>query len=286
MHSTARWMNPIPALALSVAALGLIACDSSNDPFVPGPPAVPTGVFTITGDQQVDVRWSPVRGNNVQGYGVYRGATIDGAYERLSSVLGEESSSYVDHNVTNGETYFYAVDAFNFQNQESALSYEDAFDTPRPAGAGTLSAKEVDPAQAGIDWSAQPNFVRAFDHPDTDIFVQRIDGVLYAKGRAIGGYWNDLQDLGWTASMDDISWAPADGWSISPNGVELIVGHTYVVWTHDEHFAKFRVKAIAVDGTQVPTSIQFDWAYQIDAQNPELLMPFVASAEAGARGDT
>src|SRR5262245_3746033 len=184
MHSTARWTNPIPALVGSVAALGLLACDSSNDPlFAGGPPAVPSGVYTVTGDQQVEVRWSPVRGNNVQGYGVYRSdTTIDGAYNRLTSVFGEESSFYVDGNVTNGQTYFYAVDAFNFQNQESALSYEDAFDTPRPAGSGTLSAKELDPAQAGIDWSAQPNFVRAFDDPATDLFVQRIDGVLYAKG--------------------------------------------------------------------------------------------------------
>jgi hypothetical protein len=288
MRSTARWKNPIPALVGSVAALGLIACDSSDPVSVGGPPAVPTGVYTITGDQQVEVRWNPVRGNNVQGYGVYRSDTIDGAYVDQQKVYGEESSSYVDRNVTNGQTYFYAVDAFNFANQESALSYEDAFDTPRPAGAGTLSAKEVDPALAGIDWSAQPNFVRAFDFSETDIFVQRIDGVLYAKGRVgTSGFWNDLQDLGWTASMDDISWAPSDGWSVSPNGVELIVGHTYVVWTHDEHFAKFRVKAITVDGAQVPTSIQFDWAYQIDAQNPELLAPFVASREAGspARGD-
>jgi hypothetical protein len=287
MHPTAPCTNPIAALACSVAALGLVACDSSDPVSAGGPPAVPTGVYTITGDRQVEVRWNPVRGNNVQGYGVYRSDTIDGAYENQQKVYGEESNSYVDHNVTNGQTYFYAVDAFNFQNQESALSYEGVFDTPRPAGVGeVLSAKEVDPARAGLDWSSQPNFVRAFDDPATDIFVQRIDGVLYAKGRAIGGYWNDLQDLGWTASMDDISWAPADGWSISPNGVELIVGHTYVVWTHDEHFAKFRVTGITVDSTPLPTSITFDWAYQIDPQNPELSPPFVARAEAGspARG--
>jgi hypothetical protein len=289
-HTAARWSASIAAVLCAAASLALTGCDSSNDPlFAGGPPAVPTGVFTITGDGQVEVRWNPVRGNSVEGYGVYRSdTTIDGAYNRLSSVFGEESTSYVDHAVVNGTTYFYAVDAFNFQRQESALSYEDAFDTPRPAGTGeTLFASAVDPARAGLDWSSyDANFVRAFDDPQTDVFVQRIDGVLYAKGRPIGLYLNDLQDLGWTASLDDISWAPADGWSVSPNGVELIVGHTYVVWTHDEHFAKFRVRAIQVDGLLQPTSITFDWAYQIDPQNPELSPAFVARGEepSGPRG--
>jgi hypothetical protein len=292
MQTTARWTAPIAALLCAAVSLGLTGCESSNDPLLAGgAPAVPTGVYTITGDGQVEVRWNPVRGNSVEGYGVYRSdTTIDGAYNRLSSVFGEESDSYVDRAVANGTTYYYAVDAFNFQRQESALSYEEAFDTPRPAGTSvTLWAAQVDPARAGLDWSsyAGAGFVRPFDDSTTDVFVQRIDGVLYAKGRAVGGFWNDVQDLGWTASMDDISWAPADGWSISPNGVELIAGHTYVVWTHDEHFAKFRVTAIHADaGTQLLTSITFDWAYQIAPQNPELAPTFFARGEqARAKGD-
>jgi len=284
--------GPILAL-LPLAALLTAGCESSSDPLtVTGPPAVPTGVYTVTGDGQVEVRWNPVRGNNVRGYGVYRNdQAIDAAYERLATVLGEESDYYVDQNVVNGRTYYYAVDAFNFQDQESALSYEDAFDTPRPAGANlTLWAKEDVPQQSGLDWSSwnTAGFVRAFDDGNTDVFVQRLGGVLYVKGRAIAGTWNDLQDLGWTDSFDEISWAPHDGWSVSPSGVEIIAGHTYVVWTHDDHFAKFRVTAIVLDAqSQLPSAIRIDWAYQIDPQNPELSPYFMARAEARApeRGD-
>jgi hypothetical protein len=298
MKTTTSQRRPITSALCSLATIGLAGCDSSNDTLIvdSGSPAVPTGVYTITGDDQVEVIWNPVRGNNVEGYGVYRSdTTVDGAYHRLATVLGEESDYYVDRGaepfpLVNGRTYFYAVDAFNFQGQESELSYEDAFDTPRPAGTGVvLWTMEEDPSRAGVDFSAYRTTPSgrvldpvSFDHVDADIYIERTQGVLYAKGRPHGGVWNDLQDLGYTDSMDEISWAPADGWSVSPIGVELIIGHTYVVWTWDEHFAKFRVTSMQVDSqTLLPTAIVIDWAYQVDGQNPELSPFFVARAAAG-----
>jgi hypothetical protein len=113
--------------------------------------------------------------------------------------------------------------------------------------------------------------VTSWDAPDTDIYFQTIGAVLYAKGTLINNFWNDIQDLGWTASMDDVSWAPGDGWSVAPSGVELIKGHTYVVWTHDSYYAKFRITNI-IKAQGVPVAATFDWAYQIDRDNPELRM--------------
>ena len=53
------------------------------------------------------------------------------------------------------------------------------------------------------------------------------------------------------------------GWS--PSGtVEAVVGHNYVVWTRDNHFAKFRVTAVSA------TTVTLDWAYQLDPGNQEL----------------
>ncbi|MCA9753530.1 MAG: hypothetical protein KC591_15150 [Gemmatimonadetes bacterium] len=269
------------ASAVALAALSLTGCyDTVHDPvYVYGAPAVPTGVYTITGDEEVEVRWNPVRGNDVTGYGVYRSSTANGTYYRLASVMGEESSSYIDRDVANGVTYFYAVDAFNRDNDESELSYETAFDTPRPAGTGvTVWARQDSGNQSGLDWSewGRSTFVRPFDHSQTDVVIQRANGVLFAFGTAIGGYWNDVQDLGWTDTLDDVSWAPDRGWSVNPDGVELIVGHTYVVWTHDNYFAKFRVVEILTT-SGLPSAIVFDWAYQIDQGNPELVaLPVVA----------
>ena len=262
------------AIAIAVlACLALAGCDDDVVNVEDGPPAVPTGVTTITGDESVEVLWYPVRQDDVAGYGVYRSDDLDGPYERIATVTGVENTSYTDNDVTNGETYFYAVDAFDAAGHESDLSYEDAFDTPRPAGAGiALWALESDPTHAGLDWSDwdRSSFVTAWNAADADIYVHRVGGLLFAKGTIIAGLPNDIQDLGWTASMDDISWAPGEGWSVAPNGVELIEGHTYVVWTHDSYYAKFRVASV-MGPAGTPSHAVVDWAYQIDPDNPELV---------------
>ena len=260
-------------IAVAIVALAAFAgCDDDTIYVQDGPPAVPTGVGTVTGDQQVQIYWNPVREDDMAGYGVYRSDTVDGQYDRIATIQGVENTTHIDYNVVNGVTYFYAVDAYDTAGHESALSYEDAFDTPRPAGTNAaLYALQEDPTHSGIDWSDWPvaSFVTAWDAPDCDIFVQRVNGTLYAKGTVIGGYLNDIQDLGWTSSMDEVSWAPGDGWSASPIGVELIKGHTYVVWTYDSFYAKFRVTETFVNAGN-PSAVLIDWAYQIDQDNPEL----------------
>ena len=76
-----------------VVAVALTGCDDDNVVFAnDGPPAVPTGVYTITGDRSVEVRWNPVREDDMAGYGVYVSATLDGAYERVATLNGVESN--------------------------------------------------------------------------------------------------------------------------------------------------------------------------------------------------
>ncbi|MCB0748236.1 MAG: hypothetical protein KDC90_12320, partial [Ignavibacteriae bacterium] len=45
---------------------------------------------------------------------------------------------------------------------------------------------------------------------------------------------------------------------------KALIGHTYVIWTWDNHFAKVRVKAITGD------RVVFDWAYQLLEGEPQL----------------
>lgn len=280
--------GPFALAIVLLVSLALAGCDDDVIYVEDGPPAVPAGVTTITGDGWVEIVWYPVREADVEGYGVYRSRELDGRYDRIATVGGIENTSYTDRNVVNGETYYYAVDAFDESGNESELSYEAAFDTPRPAGAGvTLWAVQVDPAHSGLNWSdwGTPGFVQWWSNSDTDVYIQRIDGVLYAKGTLVGGFWNDIQDVGWTESMDDVSWAPADGWSVAPTGVELIEGHTYVVWTHDSFFAKFRVADILSSGG-TPSAIVIDWAYQIDQDNPELKALPIRPSHRIERGDS
>ena len=74
---------------------------------------------------------------------------------------------------------------------------------------------------------------------------------------------DDVQDFGYTGSLDEVDWAPEVGWS-SVGWSELILGHSYIIWTGDNRYAKIRVIEIG------ETWLRFDWAHQEDPGNPEL----------------
>ena len=107
------------------------------------------------------------------------------------------------------------------------------------------------------------------DHPD---------GFQYAA------LWGDLGDViekpvGWRFEgsiaergrsenheiFDEVDVSPDQGFV--PEFVELVDGHIYVLFTPDGNFAKIHVKAVSEN------SVTFDWAYQIDPDNPELAPP-------------
>jgi hypothetical protein len=60
------------------------------------------------------------------------------------------------------------------------------------------------------------------------------------------------------------------------------VGHCYVVWTRDDHYAKFRVTDIQPAAGGVPDRVVFDWAYQVDPGNRELRASRVKDGRRGA----
>ena len=72
----------------------------------------------------------------------------------------------------------------------------------------------------------------------------------------------EIQDAGFVA-LRDVDFAPPSGWS-ADGQVEAIIGHSYIVLTRDNHYAKFEVKS------RSNASMVLDWAYQIDPNNPEL----------------
>ena len=122
-------------LGLAVYMGGCETCDTCYDDCRDNQaPAVPTGVATITGDGYVVVYWNPVVEDDVAGYGVYRSRYDLGPYQRIGDVKWDEETEFWDYEVTNGLTYFYAVDSYDFHGNESVLSYEMVDDTPRPEG--------------------------------------------------------------------------------------------------------------------------------------------------------
>jgi hypothetical protein len=77
----------------------------------------------------------------------------------------------------------------------------------------------------------------------------------------------DIQDLGFTEEFDSVGVAPTDGWSTLGYS-EAILGHTYVVWTGDENFAKVWITSISPSGM-----IAFRWAFQTVPNNIQLAPP-------------
>jgi len=169
------------------------------------------------------------------------------------------ATSYRVTGLANGETRYFAVAAYDRAGNESPLSYEDVFDTPRPEGFGdVLRSRPANPDLSGWDFSAYA--VVPFDAEITDVYFDLRDGVPVMFAPFVD---TDIQDAGYTGSLDGVDFAPLNGWS--PSGtVELILGHSYVVWTHDDHYAKFRVTSVSAD------RLVFDWAYQVDRGNREL----------------
>ncbi len=262
-----------------VCAVGLVGCDDDDgtNPVDREAPPIPTGVYTITGDESVEIRWSPLVGADVAGYEIYTSLSDAplSAYQEIGRVLGEESDSFRHTGIANGVTRYYAVAAFDFDGNRSALSsaYVLVHDTPRPAGVGLRAfSPNTSFNQAGIDWSryASGNAALLVPYDDTladfifeegtgaDVGRLFMIGTNIAEGPSL--YRNQIQDFGYTQSLDEVDWAPDNEdeatWAQSAYGVELIAGHAYIVWTWDNYYAKFRVTSVNA------TSVTIDWAYQ------------------------
>jgi hypothetical protein len=252
--------------------LGLVGCDDETgtcDDLMA--PAAPRGLTSVTGDHAVYLAWYPNGELDIDGYRIYRNNQPSGVYDRIGWVAANHRAEFTDFEAINGRTYWYAVSAVDLTGNESDFSPEEVFDTPRPEGVGVaLRNYYADPDRSAYDFHAENlgrGRVTGYDDPFADIaFVRDGDSGSWMYGLEDppgSGVYVELQDMGFVGSLDEISWAPADGWSPRA-AVELIVGHAYVVWTRDDHYAKFRVVDLR------PDDVVFDWAYQTSIGNQEL----------------
>jgi hypothetical protein len=257
-------MKKLIIVLIALSAVSMIGCEEETTTRyieVDNPPAVPQGVYSVTGDEVVYIHWLPVQDEDLSHYRVWWSDEADGLYELMGT---SDTELYIDRDVVNGTTYFYAVSAVDKGGKESELSYETVFDTPRPQGEDCyMYDYHIEPAEAGFDFSAESNV--QYDSPAADIFVD-YDVILETFFINVADTLVDIQDMGYTYHFDEIGYAPDTGWSVV-GWVEAIEGHTYVVWTADNHFAKLRVTHMTA------SRIYFDWAYQVAAGNLELARP-------------
>lgn len=263
--------NKILNLAVFVALIALfsISCEDTTAPRDTTAPPVPTGLRSTTGDYVIWLEWDPIIGvRDLKGYSVYRSADDYTYYWQAD--LYDGVTEYADYDVVNGRTYFYGVSSFDYAGNESDVSFEYmvVFDTPRPQGGDVViySFTEANYEDlSGFDFSAEERI--PFGTFSTDIFLEFDDfPEIYTYFIHLGPNGRGIQDMGYTESLYDITYAPLEGWS-SLDYAEAIEGHTYVIWTEDNHYAMIRV----TDFDEIPAhSMTFDWAYQVDRDNPEL----------------
>jgi hypothetical protein len=265
-----RLVACIGLLVLMAYMSGCETCDRCCDqPRDTQPPAVPTGVASITGDGYVVVYWNPVVEEDLAGYGVYRSRYDRGPYYRIGDVTWDEDTEFSDYGVTNGLTYFYAVDSYDFSGNESDLSYEMVDDTPRPEGWDL----QIFTTAANADESAIA--IKPDEGYDTIILLNpRHEWAQYyldvdGEGllRFVPKNANQIQDYGYVEHPDVVDEAPTDGWSASQEGVEVIAKHAYVLKTTTGYYGKIWVD---IEG---PNWVVVYWAFQGKPWSTELAPP-------------
>ena len=249
--------NIIPIFLLLL--LGITSCDKQNmnDYYDNVPPNAPTGVQVLNGDNRVDISWDNNRERDVAGYNVYYSNAYDGKYKLLGTT---QSNFYIDDGASNGVLNYYAVTAYDYNNNESELSPDVAYATPRPEGFNqSIFDYNQFPNNSGYSFTTYSAVAYNDSINSADFFFDVYNGTPYLD------VYNDtdIKDMGATTDIYDIAFAPESGWSSTKDAV-AIEGHTYVIWTFDNHFAKVRVKTITRD------RIVFDWAFQLVTGNPQL----------------
>ena len=266
-------LMPIVML-ISVLVLQSCTTDGGSSVIVDDdPPAAPRGVHSVTGDGSVTLYWYPNQESDLDGYVIYRGLNETGDYVEIATV-GAEPTNYVDRDVENGVTYYYAVSAFDLDGNESDLSPEIVDDTPRPEGRGvTLRDYIMRPNSSGFDFLRADKGAQRYSASGVDFYfgVGTVDNefsvpYIYAADDNIG-----IQDLGYTDTMDDVDVSPEKGFTFG--FAEAITGHTYAFLTLEGNYAKIRITDVKIDwaGNEIRDAwMTFDWAYQLQTDNPEL----------------
>ncbi len=273
-NSKSKWMA-MGVFFAAIVALTFTGCDvhEHGDHFYPNdqqPPPVPTGLTSTTMDQAVLLTWNPVRMDpnfdDLAGYRLYR--SNDNYTFRHIATLNPSDLEYTDTGLINGQTYYYAISSFDDHGNESELSSENVFDTPRPEGFDVRIYSYLDPVNSHLSGFDFPDQSRLpWSSPACDFFME------YDTSRTVQAFFiwlghngYRIQDMGYTSSFDEITFAPETGWS-QFDYVEAIAGHTYVILTTDNHYAKVRVTSLSYDPT---FSMVFDWGYQVAVGNREL----------------
>jgi hypothetical protein len=243
----------------------------------PSPPAVPTQVQVIALDAANYVRWAD-NARAANDFSYYR-VWLDA--EGSSFLLGEtDSEGFLDLRAQNGLTYTYFVTSVDDQGHESAGSGAAA-GTPRP----DYHSEWI------YDYFQQPGS-SGFRFQDSEASNPIVSGTSPSRHFRLevddGGWWlvpgpnTSIHPSGFVttalkcgvgadAECVALDQAPSSGYVAQDIG--LTAQTTYVMRVRGDdgqmRYGVIRVELLGYDGSDRPIMI-FDWAYQLQAGNPNL----------------
>ncbi len=241
-------------LAILLLVITFWGCDSIDNSDAQNAPIAPRNLSVLAVDNGVEINWDYNSEADISHYDIYVNSTYDGNYLYIGSTT---LNYYFDGDAINGETYYYAVAAVDIYGNESELSYDVAFAIPRPDDFNEMVYDYLQfPNDAGFSFSLQS--VVEFNSPYADFFFENNNGTFWLNVWAD----TDIQDVGVTNDIYDVTSAPSTGWVELQPGENVkylpaAINHTYVIWTNANHYAKIRISNITNE------RVVFDWAYQL-----------------------
>ncbi len=203
--------HTFPVVFLTLSLIWTFGCEI-NDSVEPDtePAAIPRGVVSITGNGRITVEWFPNGERDLAGYKVWR-SHDDREYDLLAD-LSADAFRYVDDDVRNGSTYFYAVSAYDYDGNESELSPEQVYDAPRPSGNSiTLDDFALVPARSGFDFSRPERGSIPWDSRAADVYFgwDTLVNVAYLYSDNL----TKMQDMGYHKKFSEVDVSPQAGFT-------------------------------------------------------------------------
>jgi hypothetical protein len=251
----------------------------------------PLGLHSVTGNKQVTLFWYTSNyEDDFQGYYIFRasgdltGQTGDSLLSASFALVdslpvagySDDLVSKTIQNLTNGETYSFAVVAYAYYGEQISHPSNVIKDTPRPeimsVKLKSASTAQVngDDSQAGFDFNTFAVVsVPATGYTNTngaDIINEAFDPSSAGNIRAwlAGMNGGGLQDLGYMTDLNEADVAPSSGYSEEGKSIAVLLGHVYAVKTGDNRYGKLIVTNI---GSSPDYAITFNAAFQTQAGN-------------------
>jgi hypothetical protein len=269
--------------------------DETTDPPQVNTPLAPTNLYTISGDEEVTVFWSPSEDEEeewFEGYNVY----ID-----MWPLVDADEVNLEDYRVndlpltdttlavtlpSNSVPYFFHARAVSKNGGLSDPSNE-VEDAGRPFVDDASICELLNQfCFSGYDFSdfkavSMSTTYIPETHEKVDVFLDgrpgELNGALYLRSPATGNYFQDeyewrtaeVADMG-EYEMDDfeVSEPPESGYADSQL---LQTGHVYAVIVHEEgyvHYVKMRVTGIVGEEFMHSRQVNFEFAYQAKPDYP------------------